>query len=96
MNRLQQLAAHRAALIERAAQQRSEASKIFGRFERSAAIFDKGFAVVRGIRSHPVIAMSVGLAAVFYLRKHAAVGRIAGVALTALRIGMSLSMSKHK
>jgi hypothetical protein len=91
MSRLQQLAERRAGLIQRAAQQRAEASELFRRLERSAAIFDKVCAVARGVRSHPAIALSAGLAAAFYLRKYVAVGRLTGAALTALRIGMSFA-----
>lgn len=91
MNRLQQLAVHRAALIERAAQQRSGLAVVFRQLERPAGVFDKGVAVARSVRSHPVIALTVGLAAMIYLRKHAGIGRLAGTAFAALRMGISFA-----
>ncbi|HEY3327762.1 MAG TPA: YqjK family protein [Novimethylophilus sp.] len=91
MSRLQQLAARRAVLIERAARQRAELGECLHRLERPAGIFDKGYALARAVRSHPAIALSTAMAAIFLLRKHLAVGRFAGAALSAAKMGMSLA-----
>lgn len=57
MSNLQQIATRRAALIERAAQQRAELGAICGQFQRPAAMFDKGYAMACGIKSHPGLAL---------------------------------------
>lgn len=91
MKRLQQLAERRAVLIDRAARQRAELGECSRRLERPAGMFDKGYALARAVRSHPAMALSTGIAAIFLLRKHLVVGRIAGAALTAAKMGMSLA-----
>jgi hypothetical protein len=98
MSRLQKIAERRIALVERVAQQRSEIGRVYRQLERPASIFDKGVALARGVRSHPVVALTVGLAAMVYLRKHAAskhavIGKLAGTAFTVLRIGLAVAKS---
>jgi hypothetical protein len=91
MNHAQQLAERRALLIDRAARQRTELAEWSQQLERPAGFFDKGYALARGIRSHPALALGAGLVAITLLRKSTFIGKFAGTALTAAKIGISLA-----
>jgi len=91
MNHAQQLAKRRALLIERAAQQRIELAEWSRQLERPASFFDKGYALARSIRSHPVLVMGAGLVAIAFLRKSKFFVKFAGVVMTAARIGTPLA-----
>ena len=90
MSRLQQLAARRANLIDLAAQQRIKLGELSRQLERPASIFDKGYAVVRSVRSHPKLVLA-GFIAVFFLRKRISIGKLTKAALTAARLGISVA-----
>lgn len=87
----QQLAARRALLIERAAGQRFELAEWSRQLERPAGFFDKGYALARGVRSHPVLALGAGLVAINFLRNSSFPGKFAGITLAAAKIGISLA-----
>lgn len=90
MSRLQQLAARRASLVEQAVQQRAELGAWYRRLERPVGLFDKGYALACGIRSHKFMLVMAGTAAMFLLRKKPVFVMLAGSALAAARYGMSL------
>jgi len=91
MSSLEQLAARRAALIERAAYQRTELGAVCSQFQRPAAIFDKGYAVACKIKSHPGIAMGAAAALAAILLKSGTLGSLAGVAAKAARFVVPLA-----
>lgn len=86
MNKLERIAARRAALIERAALQRAELGAAYGRFQRPAAFFDKGYAIARGIKSHSGIV--IGAAAALVLVRPRAIGKLAGCFMKAAKFAM--------
>jgi hypothetical protein len=90
MSNLEQIRARRAVLINRGVRQRAELGELCGQWERPAGLIDKGYALARSVRLHPRLALTLGLAAVFLLRKHISIGRIAGIALTTARLGKPL------
>lgn len=81
MSNLQQIATRRAALIERAAQQRAELGAICGQFQRPAAMFDKGYAMASGIKSHPGLALGATALLALVLIKRGAIGKVAEFAV---------------
>jgi hypothetical protein len=87
----QQLAVRRALLIERAAQQRMQLAEWSQKLERPAGFFDKGYALARGVRSHPALAMGAGMAALALLRKTTLIGKFAGATMSAAKVGLSLA-----
>lgn len=86
MNKLEQITARRTALIERAAQQRAELAAVYNQLQRPAAIFDKGYAVARGIKSHAGIA--IGAAAALVLARPHVIGKVAGGVMKAAKFAM--------
>jgi hypothetical protein len=84
MSNPEQIAAQRAALIERIAFQRAELGAIYSQFQRPAAIFDKGYALACGIKSHPGIAIGASAVLALALIKRGVIGKLACVsAMTA-------------
>ena len=90
MNRLQLLSERRAVLIDRAARQREEVSALYHRLQQPAGFFDMGYALARRVMTHRT-SFAIGLAAVFLLRKKFRISKIAGVMLSAVRIGRYLA-----
>ncbi len=91
MSSLEQIAARRAALIERAAHQRAALGECYRQFERPAALFDKGYAVARKIKSHPGVAMGATAALAAILLKRGMLGSLADVAVKAARFVMPVA-----
>ena len=91
MSSLEQIAARRAALIERAAHQRAEFAVACSQLQRPAAIFDKGYAVACRIKSHPSIAMGATAVLALILIRRGALGALAGVAVKAARFVMPVA-----
>lgn len=87
----QQLAVRRALLIERAEQQRMQLAEWSQKLERPASFFDKGYALARGVRSHPALAMGAGVVALALLRKTTLIGKFAGATMSAAKVGFSLA-----
>jgi len=90
MNRLQQLAERRAVLVDQAARQRAELEVWYRSLERPMGLFDKGYALARGVCSHKIMLVMAGTAAMFFLRKKPAFVMLAGPLVAAVRYGMSL------
>jgi hypothetical protein len=91
MSNLQQIAARRAALIDRAAHQRAELGDACSQFQRPAAMFDKGYAMARRIKSHPVLAIGAVAVLTLVLIKRGAVGRLTGVAVKAVQFAVPVA-----
>lgn len=83
MNKLDLIAARRADLIERAARQRAELGAVYSRFQHPAAIFDKGYAIARGVKSHSGIV--IGAAAALILVRPRAIGKLTGIVMKAVK-----------
>jgi hypothetical protein len=88
MSNLQQIVAHRTALVEKAARQRAELGAVCSQFQRPAAIFDKGYAVASKIQSHPGIVMGATAALALVLIKRGVLGKLVGVAAKAASFAM--------
>jgi len=91
MSSLEQIAARRAALIERAAHQRAELGAVCSQLQRPVAIFDKGYAVACKIKSHPGVVMGATAALALILIKRGALGTLADVAVRAARFAMPVA-----
>lgn len=91
MNNLEQIAARRAALIEQAAHQRAELGAVYSQFQRPAAIFDKGYAIARGIKAHS--GLVIGAVATLVLIRPGAIGKLARYVMTAARFATPVMQS---
>lgn len=91
MSSLEQIAARRAALIERAAHQRAELGAVCSRFQRPAALFDKGYALAGKVKSHPGIAIGATAALSLILLKRGTLGSLVGIAAKAARYAMPMA-----
>ena len=85
MSNLEQIAARRAALIERAAHQRDQLGAVCSQFQRPAAIFDKSYAMACRIKSHPGIAIGATSVLALVLIRRGAIGKLASVAVKAAK-----------
>lgn len=88
MNNLQQIVARRAALIERSTRQRAELETVCSRFQRPAAMFDKGYAMARKVKSHPGIMLGAAALLALVLAKRGALGTLAGAAVKVAKVAV--------
>jgi hypothetical protein len=91
MSNLQQIAARRAALIEKAAHQRAELGALCRQFHRPAAMFDKGCAMACRIKSHPGLVIGATAVLALILIKRGAVGKLAGVAVKVAKFAVPVA-----
>ena len=69
--RLAELAGKRAQLVARAASQREQISGLVRQCQGPLTVAEKGFAMVRFVRGHPLLFASVGVGAAFLIARRA-------------------------
>ena len=80
--RLQEVAARRATLLQRIAQQRAELGVQAQSLRRPARLFDKGYTLAQKIRLHHKLVLGTALLSLIVFRKHLPITKMGVTALT--------------
>ena len=91
--RLQEVAARRATLLQRIAQQRVELGMQVQSLRRPASLFDKGYTFAQKIRQHPRLVLGTVLLSLIVFRKRLPITKMSVSALTIASWWLSLKKS---
>ena len=91
--RLQEVAARRATLLQRIAQQRVELGMQVQSLRRPASLFDKGYTLAQKIRLHPRLVLGTVLLSLIFFRKRLPITKMSVSALTIASWWLSLKKS---
>jgi hypothetical protein len=87
---LQKVAARRAMLLQRIAQQRIELGELAQSLQGPASFFDKGYALAQKVRQHPILMWGSALLGLIVFRKRLSIAKMSVTALTLVKWGLSL------